>query len=593
MDYLLNVEKSVSGKRWVARDFDERVAITLSQRLGVSELTGRVMSARNVNLDDAQTFLNPTLRDLLPDPNHFKGMEEAVARLAQAIQDEELIAIFGDYDVDGATSSALFRRFLNSVGAKSTIYIPDRMSEGYGPNSEAMELLHKQGVKVVVTVDCGTTSFEPLEKAAQLGLDVVVVDHHEAEVKLPECVALINPKRMDEDGQYAHLAAVGMTFIFAVGVNRALREAEWFNDDRKAPNLLNLLDLVALGTVCDVVPLKGLNRAFVMQGLKVMARRGNPGLAALADTSGVNEAPEAYHAGYILGPRVNAGGRVGESYLGANLLSTDNPGLAAEIAAQLDGYNADRKELEQNVLDEAIAQVDGQDHSSIVIAVGTDWHPGVIGIVASRLKDRYSLPACVISLADGQGHGSGRSVTGVDLGNTIIAARQSGLLVKGGGHAMAAGFTVAEDKLEEFKTFMQDRIGQQIVEQNVQPTYSCDGVISPSGVTPALMEELEQVGPFGAGNAQPRFVLGDVNVQRADVVGRDHVRCYLTDQFGVRLKAIAFRALDTDLGQALLHHNGQKLHVAGRLKLDTWGGGTSVQMLIDDAAFTKSVSAAT
>lgn len=584
MDYLLNVEKSVSGKRWVGRAYDERTAMALSQRLGVSELTGRVMAARNVTLDDAQTFLTPTLRDLLPDPNQFKGMVEGVARIAEAIQNQQLIAIFGDYDVDGATSSALFRRFLNGVGAKSTIYIPDRMTEGYGPNVEAMDVLKKQGVDVIVTVDCGTTSFEPLARAAELGMDVVVVDHHEAEVNLPECVALINPKRLDEDGRYGHLAAVGMTFIFAVGINRALREAEWFVDGRKEPDLRSLLDLVALGTVCDVVPLKGLNRAFVMQGLKVMARRGNTGLAALADTAGVNEPPEAYHAGYILGPRVNAGGRVGESYLGANLLSTDNAGMAAEIAAQLDGYNAERKELEQLVLDEAISQVDQQDNGSIIIAVGAGWHPGVIGIVASRLKERYSLPACVISLSDGVGHGSGRSVTGVDLGTTIIAARQSGLLVKGGGHAMAAGFTVTEDKLDDFKAFMADRIGSQIEDQNVIPTYSCDGVISPSGVTPALVEELEQVGPFGAGNAQPRFVLGDVFVQRADVVGRDHVRCFLGDQYGVRLKAIAFRALDTELGQALLQHNGQKLHIAGRLKLDTWGGGTSVQMLIDDAA---------
>lgn len=586
MDYLLNVEKSVSSKRWVSRPYDERTAITLSQRLKVSELTGRVMAARQVSLDDAQSFLNPTLRDLLPDPGHFKGMDAGVERVAKAIQDDELIAIFGDYDVDGATSSALLRRYLNAAGAKSTIYIPDRMTEGYGPNSDAMDVLKKQGVNVVVTVDCGTTSFEPLAHATNLGLDVIVVDHHEAEVKLPDCVALINPKRLDEDGQYAHLAAVGMTFLFAVGLNRALREADWFKDGRKEPNLMGLLDLVALGTVCDVVPLKGLNRAFVTQGLKVMAKRANVGLAALADTAGVNEAPEAYHAGYILGPRVNAGGRVGESYLGANLLSTDNAGLAAEIAAQLDGYNHDRKELEQNVLDEAITQVDSMEHKGVVIAVGEGWHPGVIGIVASRLKERYSLPACVISFnEEGQGHGSGRSVTGVDLGCAIIAARQSGLLVKGGGHAMAAGFTVAKDKLDGFKDFLSDRIFSQIKEQNVLPTYSCDGVISPSGVTPALVEELEQVGPFGAGNAQPRFVLSDVQVQRADVVGRDHVRCFLTDQFGVRLKAIAFRALDTDLGQALLQHNGKKLHIAGRLKLDTWGGGTSVQLLIDDAAW--------
>lgn len=583
MTFLLNVENSLSGKRWVARDFDERNAMALSQRLGVSELSGRVMAARGVSLDAAPTFLNPTLRDLLPDPNHFKGMTEAVERLTLAVKTGEMIAIFGDYDVDGATSSALFKRFLNAVGAKSLIYIPDRLKEGYGPNVEAMTYLKEQGVKVVVSVDCGTTSFEPLAHAQEIGLDVVVVDHHDAEATLPASVAVINPKRMDEDGVYAHLAAVGMTFIFAVGVNRALRELEWFGDDRKEPDLRSLLDLVALGTVCDVVPLIGLNRAFVMQGLKVMARRSNAGIAALADVANVSETPEAYHAGYVLGPRVNAGGRVGESYLGANLLSTDNAGQAAQMAAQLHSYNKDRQELEQIVLDEAIKQVDGQTHGAVVIAVGQGWHPGVVGIVASRLKERYSLPACVISLNDGLGHGSGRSITGVDLGSAIIAARQTGHLIKGGGHAMAAGFTVSQDKLDDFKTFLAERISSQISEQDVRATYKCDGIISPSGVTPSLVEELEQIGPFGAGHAQPRFVLENVKISRADVVGRDHVRCFLTDQFGVRLKAIAFRALDSDLGQGLLQHGGRNLHIAGRLKLDTWGGGTSVQLLIDDA----------
>jgi single-stranded-DNA-specific exonuclease len=583
--YLLDIDKSVSGKSWQGRQFDERLAMTLAQRLHLSDLTGKVMAARGVTLDDAQNFLTPTLRDLLPEPNRFKGMVEAVECLSAAIQNQELIAIFGDYDVDGATSSALLRRFFNALGAKSTIYIPDRLTEGYGPNAPAMDHLKEQGVTTVVTVDCGTTSFDALAHAQEIGLKVVVVDHHEAEVKLPDSVAVINPKRLDEDGRYSQLAAVGVAFLFAIALNRGLREAGWFETDRKEPNLLQLLDLVALGTVCDVVPLVGLNRAFVIQGLKVMAKRANSGLAALVDVSGVNETPEAYHAGFVLGPRVNAGGRVGESYLGATLLSTDNAAQAADIAAQLDGYNKDRKEIETTVLDDAIMQVDGQDHGGIVIAVGQGWHPGVIGIVASRLKERYSLPSCVISFdEDGMGHGSGRSVTGVDLGSAIIAARQCGLLHKGGGHAMAAGFSVSKDKLDDFKVFLNERIARQIDEQDIRPTYKSDGVIAASAATPALVEELEQVGPFGAGNPQPRFILSHMSIQRADVVGKDHVRCFLVDQYGVRLKAIAFRALDTDLGQALLNHNGQKLHIAGRLKLDTWGGGTSVQLLIDDAA---------
>jgi single-stranded-DNA-specific exonuclease len=584
--YLLGVEQSVSGKQWVERAYDERLAMTFSQRLGISAIAGRVMAARDVALDEASQFLQPTLRDLLPDPYHFKGMQDGVERTLNAIINKETIAVFGDYDVDGATSSALLRRYLNAVGAENCVYIPDRLEEGYGPNAPAMDHLKSQGVSLVITVDCGTTSFEALGHAKEIGLDVVIVDHHEAEVKHPDCVALINPKRHDEDGRFGHLAAVGMTFLFCVGLNRALREAEYFKDGCKEPDLRNLLDIVALGTVCDVVPLVGLNRAFVIQGLKVMARRQNVGLAALSDVAGVNQAPESYHAGFVLGPRVNAGGRVGESGLGSVLLSTDNPQEAMNIAKSLDIYNAERKELEQNVLDEAITYVEQQSVKNIVIAVGHGWHPGVIGIVASRLKERYSLPAVVISFnEEGMGHGSGRSVSGVDLGTAIIAARQAGLLTKGGGHAMAAGFSVAEDQLNGFKDFLEDRIGIQIEEKNIQPTYKADGVVNPQGLTPAMVEELEQIGPFGAGNAQPRFVLQSMIVKRADVVGKDHVRCFLSDHSGINLKAIAFRALDSEIGQALLQANARKLHVAGKLKLDTWGGGNSVQFLIDDVAW--------
>lgn len=586
MSYLLGVERSVSNKRWVERPHDERLAIALAQRLGVSALTARVMAARGVTLETADHFLSPTLRDLLPDPSHFKDMETVVARTVEAIEHKQSIAIFGDYDVDGATSSALLVRFFKGLGITPRVYIPDRMSEGYGPNAQAFETLKQEGVDLIITVDCGTTAFEPLEYAAEQNLDVIVIDHHEADVRLPPCVGVVNPKRLDEDGQYASVAAVGMAFIFAVGVNRALREAGWLEKQNLKPvNLLGFLDIVALGTVCDVVPLVGLNRAFVIQGLKVMAGRQNMGITALSDVAGVAEAPEAYHAGFVFGPRVNAGGRVGESYLGTRLLATDNPAEAAELAARLDGYNQERKSLEQEVLEAAITQVEtdgvGQ---GFVCAVGHGWHPGVIGIVASRLKERYSLPACVISVnEDGVGHGSGRSVSGVDLGSAVLAARQAGLLLKGGGHAMAAGFTVAEAQRNHFIEFLETRLSQQIAQEEIVPTYRCDGVIAPNAVTPALVEELEQIGPFGAGNAQPKFILPEVSVQRADVVGKDHVRCFLTDSFGVRLKAIAFRALDSELGQLLLNHGGKKLHVAGRLKLDTWGGGSSVQVILEDA----------
>lgn len=589
MSFLLDVERSFSGKQWVKREGDERLAITLAQRLNISPLSAQVLAARGVEMETAQQFLHPTLRDLLPDPSGFKGMSEAVTRICDAIVNKEKIAIFGDYDVDGATSSSVLKRFFNAINVPALIYIPDRIKEGYGPNVDAFDVLKAQGVDLVITVDCGTTSFEPLTHAQTIGLDVVVVDHHEAEVSLPPAVAVINPKRLDESGEFGYLAAVGMAFILVVGLNRGLRERDYFKTAQiKEPDIRNLLDLVALGTVCDVVPLKGVNRAFVTQGLKVMAQRQNAGLVALSEVASINEKLSSYHAGYVLGPRVNAGGRVGESWLGSELLTTDNPHRASEIAQRLDLYNKERQELEQIVLDDAIVQVEKTEQKSFVVATGQGWHPGVIGIVASRLKERYSLPAAVIAFEDGVGHGSARSVTGVDLGSLVIAARQKGLLVKGGGHAMAAGFTVNQSDLADFMAFMNERISSQIKENNVLPTYAADSIISLQAATPALVEELEDIGPFGAGNPQPRFVLSHSRIIKADVVGRDHVRCVLGDQHGGQLKAIAFRALDTDLGQGILAAVGKTLHIAGRLKLDTWGGYTSVQLLIDDAAPVRS-----
>lgn len=581
---VLGIAQSVSSKRWVQRTFDERMALTLAQRMGLSALTAQVLAARGVDLEKASDFLSPTLRDLLPDPLSFQGMAQAIERLCQAIDSAQTICVYGDYDVDGATSSAVLLRYLKSLGAKTMLYIPDRLKEGYGPNTEAMDTIKAKGAEVVVTVDCGTTSFDPLAHAKSIGLDVIVVDHHEAESRHPECIALINPKRLDESGDFAHLAAVGVTFLVCVGLNRALRDRGAFEKDLQEPNLMALLDLVALGTICDVVPLKGINRAFVVQGLKMMAKRNNPGLTALQDCAGINEAPEAYHAGFILGPRVNAGGRVGESYLGAELLSSQNPARCAEIAALLDSYNHERKEIEQQVLDEAIQTVEGQEHKGLVMAVGRGWHPGVIGIVASRLKERYNLPACVISFEAETGHGSGRSVSGVDLGAAVIAAKHQGLLSRGGGHTMAAGFSLTEDQLAAFQDFMTKRLSGEIVRDNIVATYTLDGIVSCAGLTPSLVEELDRIGPFGSGNPQPRFVLADMYVTRADVVGKDHVRCFLKDSLGAQMKAIAFRALDTPLGELLLGHKGRKLHLAGRAKLDTWGGGHSVQFQIDDAA---------
>ncbi|MBM3565837.1 MAG: single-stranded-DNA-specific exonuclease RecJ [Alphaproteobacteria bacterium] len=582
---FLGIEDSLTGRRWRLREFDDRAALALAQRLGLPEVVGRVLAARGVGPDEAEDFLNPTLRALLPDPSVLKDMDTACARLAAAVGAGEPIAVFGDYDVDGGTSAALLTRYLAAVGARTRVHIPDRIKEGYGPNAAALLKMKAAGANVVVTVDCGTGAHEALAAARAAGLDVIVSDHHEAEAALPPALAVVNPNRLDDTSGLGHLAAVGVTFLMVVGLNRALRASGWFQS-REEPDLLQWLDLVALGTVCDVVPLKGLNRALVTQGLKVMAGRGNAGLAALADVARLDEPPGAYHAGFLLGPRVNAGGRIGAPDLGVRLLSTDDPAEAADIAQRLDRLNRERQDIEKRVLDDAMAQVeaDGGAHA-LAFAAGEGWHPGVVGIVAARLKERYNVPACVVALAGEAGTGSGRSVPGVDLGAAVLAARQAGHLVKGGGHAMAAGFTVRRDELEAARRFLEDRIAARIREAAIRPSLSLDGALRPDGATAELAEQLAQAGPFGSGNPEPRFVLSAARIGFAAVAGDAHVRCTIAaDGPGRPLKAIAFRCLETPLGQALLNAKGGVLHLAGRLRADTWQGETGVQFLIDDAA---------
>ncbi len=586
----IDVASSVTGRRWVYRASDDRAGLMLAQRLDLPEVVGRLLAARGVDIDNAQRFLNPTLRDALPDPNCLKDMDRAVDRLIAALQASEPIAIFGDYDVDGATSSALLARFFAAAGAPVRIYIPDRIREGYGPNAPALLRLRAEGIKVVITVDCGITAFEALDDAAQAGLDVIVVDHHVAEPRLPAAAAVINPNRLDDESGLGMLAAVGVSFLLAVALNRGLRAAGWYEvDGRSEPDLLNLLDLVALGTVCDVVKLEGLNRAFVTQGLRVMARRRNTGLAALADVARVSEKPSEYHAGFVLGPRVNAGGRVGEASLGARLLTTGDAAEATELAQALDSFNAERQAIEAEVLEEALAVVAEEgSEAPLLFVAGEGWHAGVIGIVASRLKDKYARPALVIGLDGDIGKGSGRSVDGVDLGSAVIAARQAGLLINGGGHKMAAGLTVERGKLAELREFIGERIGAAVAAGQATPTLNVDASVRLAGATTALVAAIQQLAPFGAGNPEPRFVLPSVRVAKADVVGKGHVRCILADGDGGgakgRLKAIAFRAAGEPLGDALLNTSGMALHLAGKIRLDTWQGRDGVQFIIDDAA---------
>lgn len=591
MPAVLGVERSVTGKRWLHRgaqdDDAERVALAMAQRHGLPDIVARILAARGIPLDGVERFLNPTLRAELPDPSSLKGMVEAVERLAGAIRNGETIGLFADYDVDGATSAALLSRFIAAVGGKSILHVPDRILEGYGPNAEALAGLKQRGASVVVTLDCGIVAFDVLEQAATSGLDVVVVDHHMAEPSLPKAIAVVNPNRVDETGTLGHLAAVGVTFLVVIALNRALREAGWFND-RREPDLMAWLDLVALGTVCDVVALEGLNRAFVAQGLKVMARRGNPGLRALASVAKIEQRPEAYHLGFVFGPRVNAAGRVGDADLGARLLSTEDDGEAARIAQALDQHNDSRKAIEAEVLAEAVAQAEQADSDTPVLVVAGDgWHPGVIGIVAGRLRERFNRPACVVALDGDTGKGSGRSVKGLSLGPAVIAAHQSGLLVGGGGHAMAAGFTVERDQLDAFRRFLADRFAAELAGEPLVPTLSLDGVLAPAGARRQVHDALAKLGPFGSGNPEPHFAISSAKIARADVVGQNHVRCILTGADGGKLKGIAFQAMDGDLGPALLNHGGRTLHIAGQLRADDWQGREDVQLFIEDAALAE------
>ena len=581
---VLGVEHSLTDKRWEASPADDRLALALRQRHNLSDIVARILVARGVDIDLAASFLDPSLKTLLPDPSLLKGMDEAVERIARAIIDGETIGVFGDYDVDGATSAALLERFIHTVGGKVDIYVPDRLREGYGPNLAALLQMKDKGAGVIITVDCGITAFDPLAGAAEAGVDVVVVDHHAAEPQLPAAIAVINPNRLDDESGQGQLAAVGVVFLLVVALNRCLRGRNHYAE-KAEPNLLQWLDLVALGTVCDVVPLTGLNRALVSQGLKVMARRDNVGLRALSDVASIAEAPTTYHAGFILGPRVNAGGRVGEASLGARLLTTHDADEARDLAMRLDDWNKERRELEAACLEEAILQAEMRGLRDGLVYVSADnWHAGVIGIVAGRLKERFNRPACVVARDKGVGKGSGRSVVGVDLGSAVIAARQSGLLINGGGHPMAAGFTVFQEREEEFVSFLSNHIERQVGTEGVIRRLRIDAAVQPEGATTELALDLARIAPFGAGNPEPRFVLPSARIMKADVVGENHVRCFLTGAAGGRLKAISFRSLGEPHGDALLNSNGLPLHVAGHIRVDRWQGREEAQLVIEDVA---------
>jgi single-stranded-DNA-specific exonuclease len=591
---FLGVTASARGLAWRERlpaDMQARAAM-ISQRHGLPELLGRVLAARGIATEEVPTILNPTLKTLMPDPSTLRDMDAAAARIAHAIEAREAIALFGDYDVDGASSSALMHRYLSHHGIDARIYIPDRLFEGYGPNVAAIEGLITDGARLIVTVDCGTTSVEPLQRAAELGCDVVVIDHHQADEALPRARAVVNPNRQDDVSGLGALCAAGVAFLVLVATTRELRRRGHYAKGTAEPDLISELDLVALATVADVVPLKGLNRAYVAQGLQVMRWRRNVGLRALTDAAGLNEPPTPYHLGFILGPRINAGGRIGDAGLGSRLLAGGDETEAARIAQLLDRLNKERRELEKRILEEALAEADAivsQMPDVPLLTVGSHtWHKGVVGLVASRLTERFQRPSCVIAWEDegaaALGTGSLRSVAGADIGGAVRAAVAAGHLVKGGGHAMAAGLTVARDKLAALSEFMHARLKSSVREARARSGLDIDGALAPAGVTDELIDLIGRVGPYGQGNPNPRFVFQSAHVRYAKVVGEAHVRCVLEGADGARLEGIAFRAAGEPLGDMLLGTGGLPLHVAGHLKRSSWGGREKIEVMIEDAA---------
>lgn len=554
------------------------------------DILTQLLLTRGVAREDVPRHLAPTLREFLPDPSEFRDMDAAAERMAQAVLGREAITVYGDYDVDGATSAALLINLLRDLGANADYYIPDRLLEGYGPSGEALLKLSEAGSSLIVTVDCGAMAFDALKQAHDAGVDVIVVDHHKCAAELPLAAALVNPNRLDESdiaAAHGHLAAVGVAFLLAIALVRTLRQRGYFAD-RTEPDLIALLDLVALGTVADVAALHGLNRAFVAQGLKVMARRERIGMAALIDASRLKRAPQCSDLGFALGPRINAGGRVGESTLGVRLLTSDDPQEARAIAEQLSQLNEERRAIEAEVQEAAEAQIDAQHNRSVLVLSGADWHPGVIGIVAGRIKEKTGKPSIVVALdeAEGTGKGSGRSISGVDLGAAIIAAREEGLLLAGGGHAMAAGLTISRDLIGPFADFLDARLSRDVARAIESQAMLLDLAIAPGGLTPQLVETLDKAGPFGVGWPGPRVAVGPVRIVKADIVGKDHLRVIAAGEDGKSLKAIAFRAAETEMAQTIMYRSkGRRFHLAGRVKIDDWGSRPQAELHLEDAAF--------
>lgn len=582
MTPVLNIHSSILGQPWRWRGL---AADARDSGFAPDDLVTQLLLTRGCAREDLDAHRSPSIRAFMPDPSIFRDMDKAAHRLADAVQRGEAVTVFGDYDVDGATSAALLIRLLRDLGLSPRAYIPDRLMEGYGPSGEALVRLKREGADLIVTVDCGAMAFDALAEASAAGAEVIVVDHHKCASQLPLALALVNPNRLDEDEgrAHGHLAAVGVAWLLSAATVRVLRERGFF-DGRAEPRLLDLLDIVALGTVADVAALKGLNRAFVAQGLKVMAQRRNVGMNALIEASRLTRAPTCTDLGFALGPRINAGGRVGKSDLGVRLLTTEDADEARIIAEELNRLNEERRAIEAEVQASAEAMsVDG----AVAVVAARGWHPGVIGIVAGRLKEKLGRPAIVIAIGeDGVGKGSGRSIAGVDLGATILAAKEAGLLIAGGGHAMAAGVTVAEGAIAEFTAFLQAKLAETVERASGERALLLDAVLAPGGVNPQLVDAMEAGGPYGMGWPAPRVAAGPVRIVKCDVVGNGHVRAIVAGEDGRSIKCVAFRAAETPLGLALLGApRDRRLWVAGRAKIDDWGARPAAEIHIEDAAW--------
>ena len=579
---------SVSGKNWISKEFNSEDIDFFKTNYFLDLIVAKLLSIRKITKEEIEFFLNPSIKNILPNPYILKDMDLAIERTEKAIINKEKIGIFGDYDVDGATSTAILGKYFELLNIPFEIYIPDRKNEGFGPNETAFSKFIDLGVKLIFTVDCGTLSFAPIEFAKKKNIDVIILDHHQSEIKLPSAHAIVNPNRFDDRSELNYLCAAGVCFMFLVALNKRLRDQHWFsNNSIKEPDLMNVLDLVSLGTVCDVVPLVGLNRAIVHQGLKVLKRKKNLGLKTLIEVCNIESSITPYHLGYILGPRINAGGRVGKSTHGANLLLNDSPKNAFKLAAELNTYNKERQILESELL-KKILNTDYKNSSDpVIILFGENWHEGIIGIIAARVKERFNKPAIIISVNEGTGKGSGRSIHGFDLGSTILGAVQSGLLIKGGGHKMAAGFTIEMNKFKEFKDFVFRKFKSININLEEKKNYYFDAEIAPSAVNFEFFEKINLLSPFGSGNPEPRFIIKDVKLVNSKIVGEKHIKSVLVGSDSTTLKAISFNTAETELGSYLLKKNIKPFNIAGKLSLNEWRGQRNVEFIIDDISVIK------